>query len=39
MSQVSYKDIKKEYSWLSKGVTLAIIIQIHSRSKSLITAF
>ena len=39
MSQVSNKDIKKEYSWLPKGVTSAIINQIHSGSKSLITAF
>ena len=39
MSQAFNRDIKMEYSWLPRGVTSSIINQIHSGSKSLITAF
>ena len=33
------RDIKKEYSWLPRGVTSSIVNQIYSGSKSLISAF
>ena len=33
------KDLKRDYSWLPKGVTSSIVNQIHSGSNSLITAF
>ena len=39
MKQASNRDIKTEYSWMSKGITSSIINQIHTGSKSLIAAF
>ena len=36
MSQASNKEIKKEYSWLPKGITSQIINQHYSGRKSLI---
>ena len=39
MSLVFNKDLRMDYSWLPKGITSAIINQIHSGSKGLIAAF
>ena len=39
MNQAFNKDIKMEYSWLPKGITSAIVNQIHSCNKSMLAAF
>ena len=39
MNRVFNKDIKIEYSWLPKGVTSAIVNQLHTGSKSMLAAF
>ena len=39
MSLVFNKDLRMNYSWLPKGITSAIINQIHLGSKGLIAAF
>ena len=39
MNLVFNRDLKMEYSWLPKGITSAIVNQLHSGSRGLIATF